>query len=220
MRPHERRLSRRFARRAQVRYWIGDDPKARNAFINDVSATGVFIVTPYPVERGVTVRLEILDGDSALKFEAVVARRVWIAPDLRKLGPTGMGVRFLTPEELVDQLKTRGEGRAPSVSADGVFRIVLEDDKDLLEGYAREISQGGFYIPTDDPPALNTELVIEFVLPAGAEEEPLRADATVVQRVPPGQAAGGLPAGIAVAFDKGSELLHRLAPYLPMPSGD
>ena len=214
MRPAERRRARRFAKRSRVRYWLGDDPKARNAFINDISASGVFIVTPYPVERGTELRLEIVEDDKVLKFEAVVARRVWVAPDLRKIGPTGMGVRFLTPDELVQRLKSRGAGRTPTPRReDGVFRLILEDDRDLLASYAKELSQGGLYIPTDEPPALNDEIVVEFVLPDGAGE-PIRAQATVVQRIPPGQQAGGLPAGIAVIFDGAESLLHELGPHL------
>lgn len=213
MRPEERRDARRFAKRSQVRYWIGDDPRARTGFINDISSTGVFVVTPYPLDRGTEIRLEILDGDSVLSFEAVVARRVWVAPDLRRIGPTGMGVRFLTPESLVERLKKRGGGRKPLVERDGAMRLVIEDDRELLETYARELSQGGLYLPTDDPPRLNRQVVVEFVLPG--DEPAVRAKATVVQRVPPGQNAGGLPAGIAVVFDDLPGLLERVGPHLP-----
>ena len=216
MRPSERRLARRFAKRSQVRYWIGDDSRARNAFCNDVSATGAFIVTPHPPVRGTELRLKIIDDSAVLDFHAVVARRAWVAPDLRRLGPTGMGVRFLTHDELIRRLTTSGEQREPAMSEEGVYRLVLEDDKGLLERYAREIAQGGLLIPTDDLPPLNNSVVIQFVLPFGGDDS-LRIDATVVQHIPPGQEAGGSPASIAVAFDKGSELLHRLADHLPLP---
>ena len=124
-------------------------------------------------------------------------------------------MRFLSPEELVEQLRTRGRGRARKVNGeDGVFEIVLEDDKTLLEAYGKELEHGGFYIPTDAPPELNREVVLEFQLPSSAKG-PLRAKARVVQRVPPGQEAGGLPAGIGVAFHSPEEVLDGLRPYLP-----
>ncbi len=198
-----------------MRYWIGNDPTPRAAYVHDISTTGVFIATPYPVTRGTGVRLEIRDGDTTIHFETVVARRVWVAPDLRLLGPTGMGVRFLSPEELVEQLRVRGRGGARKVNGeDGVFEIVLEDDKPLLAAYSKELEHGGFYIPTDSTPELNQEIVLEFRLPEPSGKS-LRAKATVVQRVPPGQETGGLPAGIGVAFNEPEVVLAGLRPYLP-----
>ena len=108
MRPKERRSAGRFARRAQVRYWIKGNPKPQSAFVKDVSETGIFIATPYPLRRGTEIYLEVQWEGQLVAFEAVVARKVWIAPDLRKLGLTGMGAEFLSPEKLVARLMGTG----------------------------------------------------------------------------------------------------------------
>src|SRR6187397_3218403 len=110
-RPGERRTARRFARRAEVRFWVHGDEHPRIAFINDISTTGLFIATAYPLPRGTEIRIEIHDDKAIYTVEAVVARRVWVAPDLRRLGPSGMGARFLSPVELVERLRARDAGR-------------------------------------------------------------------------------------------------------------
>ena len=213
-RTSERRVARRISRRSKVRYWVGrDDSRGRHGFTNDISSTGAFIVTPYPYRRGTEIRMEVVHGKNPLTFEAVVTRRVWVAPDLRRLGPSGMGVRFRTPEELVARLGEQGEeAKYGVVEEEGVYRIALDEDRVLLEVSASEIELGGFFIPTETPPPLNTEITLEFQPPDGTE--PIRAAAVVVQRIPAGQTPGDQPAGIAVAVAEPEQVLDRLRPYL------
>lgn len=215
-RPGERRSARRFARRAQVRFWVRGQSEPRNAFIHDISASGLFMVTPYPLPRGTEIKVEIADKGTTYTVEAVVARRAWIAPDLRKLGPTGMGARFMSPEELVLRLRERGAGRvAGAKQRENHVRIVLEDDESLLRTYARDLERGGLFIPMDDPPALNREIQVEFLLPGG--DEVFTLPARVVQRIPAGQPGDALPPGMAVVFEDPQALLVRLRPYLEAP---
>jgi Tfp pilus assembly protein PilZ len=196
-----------------VRFWVHGHDQPRQAYIHDISTTGVFVATPYPLPRGTEIRLEIDDADASYIVEAVVARRVWVAPDLRALGPTGMGARFLAPQELVQRFRERGEGRvAGSLKSDEHFLIALEDDRSLLQTYAHDLERGGLFIPTEVPPALNRDVVLDFQFPDG--HEPLSVKARVVQRVPAGQSGQALQAGMAVALEDPGPLLDRLRPFL------
>jgi Tfp pilus assembly protein PilZ len=211
-RPGERRTARRFARRAQVRFWVHGDDEPRTAFINDISTTGVFVTTAYPVPRGTEIRIEIIDGASSYTVEAVVARRVWVAPDLRRLGPSGMGARFLSPDELVQRLRERDTGRVEGAKQrNNHYLIALDDDRALLQTYAADLEMGGLFIPTESPPPLNREIQVDFRFPGG--DEVATFPARVVQRVPPDQ-GGALRAGMAVVFDDPAAVLARLRPYL------
>jgi len=199
-----------------VRFWVRGAGEPRHAFIHDVSSTGVFISTAYPLPRDTEIRIEIHDRDTMYTVEAVVARRVWVAPDLRKLGPTGMGARFLAPEELVARLRERGAGRvAGAKQHEDRFRIVLEDDRSMLQMYVRDLELGGLFIPTETPPALNRAITVDFVFPGSGEI--FSVPARVVQRIPAGQNGNDLRAGAAVAFDDPAPLLERLRPFLAPP---
>jgi Tfp pilus assembly protein PilZ len=91
------------------------------------------------------------------------------------------------------------------------FRIVLDDDQQLLRLYARDLQLGGLFIPTELPPPLNREIHVDFEFPS---REVFGFAARVVQRVPAGQDGDALQAGVAVVFDDPSAVLARLRPFL------
>jgi Tfp pilus assembly protein PilZ len=196
-----------------VRFWVHGQDQPRRAYVHDISNSGVFVATPYPLPRGTEIRLEIEDTGASYVVEAVVARRVWVAPDLRRLGPTGMGARFLSPQELVERFRERGAGRVAGALQDNEhFLIALDDDRGLLQTYAGDLERGGLFIPTDVPPAVNRDVVLDFQFPGS--DEVLSVVARVVQRIPAGQAGKALQAGMAVAIEEVAELLARLRPIL------
>ncbi|HEX2465363.1 MAG TPA: PilZ domain-containing protein [Thermoanaerobaculia bacterium] len=202
-----------------MRFWVHGDDQPRTAFINDNSTTGVFVTTAYPVPRGTEIRIEILDGAVSYTVEAVVARRVWMAPDLRRLGPSGMGARFLSPDELVERLRARDSGRVNgSKQRDNHYLIALDDDRELLQIYASDLEMGGLFIPTESPPPLNREILVDFRFPDTNEVSTFAA--RVVQRVAPEQGGKTLRAGMAVVFDKPDAVLMRLRPFLDAPIVD
>jgi Tfp pilus assembly protein PilZ len=201
-----------------VRFWVHGDDEPRTAFINDISTTGVFVTTAYPVPRGTEITIEIIDGNTSYTVEAVVARRVWVAPDLRRLGPSGMGARFLSPDELVDRLRERETGRVrASKQQDDRYLIALDDDRALLQTYAADLELGGLFIPTESPPPLNREIMVDFRFPGS--DEVTTFPARVVQRVPIDQGGGRLRAGMAVAFEDPGAVLAQLRPFLEAPAG-
>jgi Tfp pilus assembly protein PilZ len=200
-------------RRAEVRFWVHGDDTPRVAFINDISTTGLFITTAYPLPRGTEIRVEIHDEKAIYTVEAVVTRRVWVAPDLRRLGPSGMGARFMSPEELVERLRARDAGRVSGAKQrEDHYLIVLDDDRELLKTYADDLELGGLFIPSEAPPALNRDIVVDFKFPDCDEVSSFKA--RVVQRIPPQNVGESLRAGMAVVFDQPNAVVARLKPFL------
>ena len=72
--------------------------------------TGMFIVTRNPYPPGTRLRVEVLDGQRGFVIEGVVAHARKIRGELMRLTEPGMGVRFLSVEELVRELIPAGHG--------------------------------------------------------------------------------------------------------------
>jgi Tfp pilus assembly protein PilZ len=64
----------------------------------------MFIATNSPVAGGTRIRVEVVDRDRGFMVEGVVAHARKIRGDMMRASLSGMGVRFLTVEELVREL--------------------------------------------------------------------------------------------------------------------
>jgi hypothetical protein len=64
----------------------------------------MFIATTSPFPQGTRVRIEILDRGRGFMLEGMVAHARRIRGEMMRIAQTGMGVRFLTVEELVREL--------------------------------------------------------------------------------------------------------------------
>lgn len=105
--PSRRRAVRR-PRRVQVHFWRQGDPAAYIGYTTNISLTGMFIATNSPLSSGARVRIEVVDRDRGFMVEGVVAHARKSPPELARLNQSGMGVRFLTVEELVRELMPAG----------------------------------------------------------------------------------------------------------------
>ena len=103
-----RRRAARRARRVQVHFWRHGDPTAYIGYTTNISLTGMFIATNSPISSGSRLRIEVVDRDRGFMVEGVVAHARKLQPELARLGQSGMGVRFLTVEELVRELFPSG----------------------------------------------------------------------------------------------------------------
>jgi len=100
-----RRRSVRRPRRVQVQFWKRGEPAAYVGYTTNISMTGMFVATNSPVAQGTRVRVEVMDRDRGFMVEGVVAHARRVQGDLaRVLGHSGMGVRFLSVEDLVREL--------------------------------------------------------------------------------------------------------------------
>ncbi len=70
----------------------------------NVSFNGLFLSTNVALERGERLRLEISHREREVVIEGQVARLVRVPLQLRQVRPQGVGVRFLSPVELVSEL--------------------------------------------------------------------------------------------------------------------
>jgi hypothetical protein len=103
-----RRRAVRRPRRVQVHFWRQGDSTAYVGYTTNISLTGMYIATNSPVQSGSRIRIEVVDRDRGFMVEGVVAHARKIQAELARLGQSGMGVRFLTVEELVRELIPAG----------------------------------------------------------------------------------------------------------------
>jgi Tfp pilus assembly protein PilZ len=99
-----RRRAVRRARRVQVHFWKRGEPTVYVGHTTNISMTGMFIATNSPMPQGTRIRIEVMDQDRGFMVEGVVAHARRIRGDLARLQQSGMGVRFLSVEELVREL--------------------------------------------------------------------------------------------------------------------
>jgi Tfp pilus assembly protein PilZ len=113
-----RRRAVRRPRRVQVHFWRQGDPTAYIGYTTNISLTGMFIATNSPVASGSRVRVEVVDRARGFTVEGLVAHARKMQPELARLTQSGMGVRFLSVEELVRELIPSGLGETEEISRD------------------------------------------------------------------------------------------------------
>jgi Tfp pilus assembly protein PilZ len=99
-----RRRAVRRPRRVQVHFWKFGEPTPFVGHTTNISTTGMFVATNSPMPTGSRVRIEVIDRDRGFMVEGVVAHARKIRGELARVTQSGMGVRFLTVEELVREL--------------------------------------------------------------------------------------------------------------------
>jgi hypothetical protein len=78
----------------------------------------MFIATNSPVPSGSRIRVEVIDRDRGFTVEGLVAHARKMQPEMARLNQSGMGVRFLSVEELVRELIPSGLGETEGFSRD------------------------------------------------------------------------------------------------------
>lgn len=225
----ERREQERRPRRVQVHFWKRGASKRWRGYSANISTGGMYIDTNNLVSKGSRIRLEVGAAPHTFMAEAVVAR---VNKSLQTLRPSGMGVRFLTIEELVTELipeiaSVAPEGPAGGTGAgssepplpEGAYRLSFADRRQFLEVYQRDLSTGGLFIPTDEPAPLNEVVTVELSV-AEAGVAPVRLEARVVHRLDPDMpdgTGGNLMAGMGVeilSFESALETLRAMVAKL------
>ena len=96
----DKRKTPRFKRRIQLRFWSLDDRNPRKGFTHNVSVAGMFVASSAPFKPGTRIFVEIPTTTEKLVLQAEVRYAARVDPMLQKVKPSGMGIRFLTVEEL------------------------------------------------------------------------------------------------------------------------
>lgn len=193
-------------RRVAAKIWPRGEPRPQSGTLANISATGAFVLVADPPRSGTRVRLEVLDPDHGFVVEGEVVRSHRVVPQLRKVRPSGIGMRFFSPAELTAPLLApEGEGRA---AAGGTYAVHFEDAEAFLESFRRDMSQGGLFVPTPHPAPLRREVTVEIHPPGG---DSVCLAARVVQHV--GGGHPGVPAaGMGVELVDPPAALEKLRP--------
>jgi Tfp pilus assembly protein PilZ len=101
--PMSRRRSTRRPRRVSVQFWKQGDPHPFPGFTTNISMTGMFIGTRSPLPPGTRLRIEVL-SERGFVVEGLVVHAHKIAPEMAQIAQSGMGVRFLSVEELMQEV--------------------------------------------------------------------------------------------------------------------
>lgn len=86
--------------------------------------------------------------------------------------------------------------RRQSPRADFLVRVDYQTVDELFSDFARNINEGGMFVETDKPPAIGTEVSLQFRIPGS--DEPVTSSGRVVRIAP---ARGGSPPGMGIEFD-------------------
>jgi hypothetical protein len=73
-------------------------------YTTNISTTGMFLATNSPQPPGTRLRVEVIDGLHGFMVEGVVAHARKVRGDMMRINHPGMGIRFLSVEELVREL--------------------------------------------------------------------------------------------------------------------
>ncbi len=235
-----RRTAERTPRRIEVRFWRRSNPQPHVGFTIDVSKSGIFLGTAIQFEPGERIRLELNDAKRSFLVEGQVARVHRVALALRHVEQPGVGVRFVSPAELVQELlgnrgkpappADRGESPSPpdassptiapavasAPAAGGAGRLVLVEFVDrtsFLNVYHRDIASGGLFVSTTEPARLHEVVTVELRPPI-AVASPLRFEARVVHCVDGVADGTGAPRGMGVQFLDPDRVRATLAPIV------
>lgn len=191
------------------------------------------IATSDPLPALSRLRIEVIHGDRGFLVEGVVAHRRIVHRELAKVMPTGMGVRFLTPGELVTELlppeQVSGAVRlAAALNSENDSRQAQEADPetrtfsvrfasahDFLGVYERDILNGGLFVATGRPGRLREVVQVELYPPVPAAP-PVVLPARVVQRFQPQPGSGAILVGMGVELLDLPGALEQLQPLVDL----
>jgi hypothetical protein len=232
------RISPRRPRRVQVQFWKRGEPHAYPGYTTNISLTGMFIGTNSPLPPGTRLRVEVLEGNRGFMVEGVVAHARKVRGEMVRLSQPGMGVRFLSVEDLVRELVPSGYGHEdlpaqaeplPPLAegavepepiptpreGGGTFAIHFLNPGEFLEVYRRDIMNGGLFVSTRFPGRLQETVNVELH-PPFPNARPVLVRARVVQRFEPsGDSLGpNLLAGMGVELLDLPTVVDSLQPYV------
>ena len=197
----ERRGEERRSRRAQISFWQRGSEKRYRGYSANISSGGMYIDTNHLAPKGTRIRLEVGSDREGFMAEAVVAR---VNKSVQALRPSGMGLRFLTIEELLGELMPEMNSVPDASEAplpEGTYQLRFATHQQFFEVYERDLATGGLFIPTGEPAPLN-ETITVLLSVADSGIEPVELRARVVHRLDPsmpeGSGAGNLMAGMGV----------------------
>ncbi len=98
------------------------------------------------------------------------------------------------PLPTLEQAPARERRKSPR--ADVLVRVDYQTVDELFSDFASNINEGGLFVETDKPPAVGTEVSLQFRIPGS--DEPVVSSGRVVRTAKGGP---GEPSGMGIEFD-------------------
>ena len=99
----DRRRDKRWPRQLEAKFGQPNE-KPHHAVATNISVSGVFLRTPLVSPPGTRFRVELIHSSTGFIAEAVVVRAIKTPSHLQSVRPSGMGLRFFQPAELVQAM--------------------------------------------------------------------------------------------------------------------
>ena len=164
----QRRKHKRINKRFPV-YFGSDEPKFVG-FAKDISLSGLQIASKTIFHPPSMLNILIRGDGEEISVTGIVQ---W-ATDTKRMASMGnlnqsMGIELVEPSEqyvdfLLKSIEKFSERRdEPRFGKE--FKVVFGDAEKLVESYTQDISIGGMFVLSDDPPKLNSTIELSLVLP-------------------------------------------------------
>lgn len=196
-----RRKQKRLSQRFLVRF--GKDEPRYVGFAKNLSLGGLEISSNTIFYPHASLNLSIESEEKRIQAKGVVR---WVSDNSQFVNANMkqfMGLDLIErPAEYVEFLLERVDRFAEKrvePRFDKVFRVIFETPEDLLEEYAQDISIGGLFVITENPPPVNTFCSLQLVVPDTLDV--INAEGEVVHVVTPAMAKEtGLNQGVGIHF--------------------
>lgn len=171
----EQRKSPRLRRRLQVAY--GEHDLGTNGFGLDISAGGIFVTATTLLPPGTRVHMKVTMGAVVFFAEGRVVRQKLVHQALRGTDPQGMGIRFLSPQEIIE-----GLGPVPRKTAPAPFCVTCKTAPAMEDLIRDQLARGVIIVPTGEtPPEAGANIEFRVTLEFPAEPQTVAAQGRVVQ---------------------------------------
>jgi hypothetical protein len=177
----DRRKSKRFRKRAKIRFWWADFEGT--GFTSDISDTGLLIETNKPIEIGSRLNIEVTHGEDSFFGTVVIVRQKTYPRQARSMFKPALGARFLKitevmgvsaeqelkdepgAEEVAEQQEVQEEPAPPPVPEDIPLLVDLREHETLAEIYERDVKHGGLRVITTEIAELQSDIEVPVLLP-------------------------------------------------------
>jgi len=153
-------------------------------YAKNISKGGIFIKSNSPLPPQTVLEIKIFLPDDKDPVDAVGEVVHTIEPDISKERgwEPGMGIHFVDfPSSMQQRLSKYVDSKAKDIPGIKVDRrqhprasirlkVKFPDLTTLLENYAKDISQGGIFIPTTDPKPVGVVIGLTLIHPDNGEE--------------------------------------------------
>jgi hypothetical protein len=172
--PRNRRRHSRIRKRLKVEF--GDTELDHKGFLSDISIGGLFLSAGRLFKVGTRLHLHVIEAADHFYAEGIVVRLKRVDQLLRRIEAQGMGIRLLSPAEVVRSVIPK---TALTVDTQQVVLSRPEQAQKLLQ---EQLSAGVLVVPVGSPPpAANTVVEFSIRVDFGASPGTLGGQGRVMQ---------------------------------------